>query len=234
MAVGSKLRQYRKVPFDVAGLTKRRLRAPNPEPPFSEETMTAKASAILTRQLEVRNKLWPDVSDKMTWNRRVRDGFVTMPRSMPLIMRIMDHMAGKGSPVSQVYLDLWCRTFDEAFLQITKTEEMATYAGFSGQRAVRTWKERLSKLVELGFIDIKYGLSKEVQFALILNPYHVIAKAYAEGDVPVEMWNALMVRSAEIGAKDLDDVDDQGDYVAGIKPTTKKKFVIKKKVLSSS
>jgi hypothetical protein len=65
---------------------------------------------------------------------------------------------------------------------------------------VRTWKERLAKLVELGFIDIKYGLTKDVQFALLLNPYHVIAKAYAAGDVPLEMWNALMVRSAEIGA----------------------------------
>ena len=81
---------------------------------------------------------------------------------------------------------------------------MATYAGFSGQRAVRTWRERLAKLAELGFIDIKYGLSKEVQFALILNPYHVIAKAYAKGDLPVEMWNALMVRAGEIGADDVE------------------------------
>ena len=134
----------------------------------------------------------------------------------------MDYLAGKGIPVSQVYLDLWCRTFDEAFLQITKTEEMATYAGFSGQRAVRTWKERLSKLAELGFIDLKYGLTKEVVFALILNPYHVIAQAYAKGLVPIEMWNALMVRAAEIGASDLDDVGNDGEYVQGVRPSLKK------------
>lgn len=183
--------------------------------------MIAKANAILNRQLEVRKKLWPHVSDEMTWNRKARDGFVTMPRTMPLIMRIMDFMAGKGSPVSLVYLDLWCRTFDEAFLQITKTEEMATYAGFSGQRAVRTWKERFAKLAELGFIDVQYGMSKDVQFALILNPYHVIAKAYAADRVPPEMWNALIVRSAEIGAADLKDVDEAGHYVDGIEPTGK-------------
>lgn len=183
--------------------------------------MVAKANAILKRQLEVRRKLWPHVSDEMTWNRKARDGFVTLPRTMPLIMRIMDYMAGKGSPVSLVYLDLWCRTFDEAFLQITKTEEMATYAGFSGQRAVRTWKERFSKLAELGFIDVQYGMSKDVQFALILNPYHVIAKAYANDRIPPEMWNALIVRSAEIGAGDLKDVDETGEYVAGIEPTPK-------------
>jgi hypothetical protein len=195
--------------------------------------MAQKANAILKRQLEVRKKLWPDVSEEMTWYRLARDGFVTMPRAMPLIMRIMDYLAGKGSPVSAVYLDLWCRTFDEAFLQITKTEEMATYAGFSGQRAVRTWKERLNKLAELGFIDIKYGLTKEVQFALILNPYHVIAKAYAAGKVPVEMWNALMVRAAEIGADDLDDVDESGEYVSGIKPPPKKKLKLSSKGGSS-
>lgn len=195
--------------------------------------MAQKANAILKRQLEVRKRLWPGVSEEMTWYRLARDGFVTMPRAMPLIMRIMDYLAGKGTPVSLVYLDLWCRTFDEAFLQITKTEEMATYAGFSGQRAVRTWKERLSKLAELGFIDIKYGLSKDVQFALILNPYHVIAKAYSAGDVPVEMWNALMVRAAEIGADDLDDVDEGGEYVDGIKPPPKKKLKLSSKVSSS-
>jgi hypothetical protein len=148
---------------------------------------------------------------------------------MPLIMRIMDYLAGKGTPVSQVYLDIWCRTFDEAFLQITKSDEMATYAGFSGQRAVRTWKERLTKLAELGFIDIKYGLSKDVQFALLLNPYHVIAKAYAAGDLPIEMWNALMVRAAEIGANDLDDVDEDGSYVDGIQPAKPKQKLVKLK-----
>lgn len=193
--------------------------------------MVGKANAILQRQLEVRKKLWPHVSDEMTWNRKARTGFVTMPRTMPLIMRIMDHMAGKGSPVSLVYLDLWCRTFDEAFLQITKTEEMATYAGFSGQRALRTWKERFAKLNELGFIDVQHGLSKDVQFALILNPYHVIAKAYTVGKVPLEMWNALMVRAAEIGADDLNDVNESGEFVDGIIPTEK---VRKKKVPSKS
>lgn len=188
-----------------------------------ELRMAAKANAILTRQLEVRRKLWPDVSTEMTWDRTNRDGFVTMPRAMPLIMRTMDYLSGKGAPVSAVYLDIWCRTFDECFIQITKPEEMASYSGFSGQRAGRTWRERLVKLAELNFINIKHGLTKEVQFVLILNPYHVIAKSYADGKIPLEMWNSLMVRAAEIGAKDLDDVDETGGYVAGIRPILVKK-----------
>lgn len=185
--------------------------------------MTAKASAILKRQLEVRRKLWPEVSTEMTWNRKERTGFVTMPRAMPLILRIMDYLAGKGCPVSSVYFDIWCRTFDEGFLQITKADEMATYSGFSGQRAARTWRERITRLEELGFIQIKHGLTKDVQFVLLPNPYHVIAKAYASGNVPVDMWNALIVRCAEIGADDLDDVDEAGEYVDGVQPKPKKR-----------
>lgn len=142
---------------------------------------------------------------------------------MPLILRIMDYLAGKGCPVSSVYLDIWCRTFDESFLQITKADEMATYSGFTGQRASRTWRERIAKLKELGFIDIKYGLTKDVPFVLLPNPYHVIAKAYAKGDVPVDMWNALIVRCAEIGADDLDDVNEAGEYVEGIRPKPEKR-----------
>jgi hypothetical protein len=187
--------------------------------------MAAKANAILKRQLEIRKKLWPDVSDQMTWRRTERDGFVTMPRSMPLVMLIMDYLAGKGTPVSSVYLDIWCRTFDECFIQITKPEEMATYSGFTGQRAQRTWRERLFKIEKLNFIEIKYGLTKDVLFVLVLNPYHVIAKAYARGEIPLEMWNALVVRSVEIGATDLEDVDEDGAYVDGIRPVKKPKSI---------
>lgn len=110
---------------------------------------------------------------------------------------------------------------------------MATYAGFTGQRAVRTWRERLGKLIELEFINVKYGLTKDVQFALILNPYHVIAKAYASGKIPVEMWNALMVRSAEIGADDLEDVDENGEYVDGVKPAPKKRLRLGSKAVKA-
>ena len=43
------------------------------------------------------------------------------------------------------------------------------------------------------------------------------------------MWNAIMVRSAEIGATDIDDVDENGEYLDGVKPEPKKpKTVIKK------
>ena len=47
---------------------------------------------------------------------RDRDGFASVPHSMPLLMNIMDDLSGKGFPVGQVCFDMWCRLFDECFL----------------------------------------------------------------------------------------------------------------------
>src|SRR5439155_1306852 len=79
---------------------------------------------IAKRQLELRNRLWPDMADakatqEWLWSRHTHDGFTTLPKCMPLIMSIMDDLA-KGQPVSSTYFELWCRTFDENFVTLSK------------------------------------------------------------------------------------------------------------------
>jgi hypothetical protein len=165
----------------------------------------AQSNAILKRQLETREKLWPGVTNAQLWYRKERDGFATMPRLMPQIMDIMDDLAGTGTPVGQTYLEMWCRIRDENFLVLNKHEEMAFCAGFSGQRAVRTWRERVKKLAELGFIDVKPGPTGELSYALIWNPYHVLKKHQKAGRVQHAKWITLEVRATEVRATDLDD-----------------------------
>ena len=138
----------------------------------------AKTRTILARQIEARAKIWPDVSNHMLWDRTERDGFATVPRAMPLIMNIMDDLAGKGFPVGQTYIEMWCRLYDELFLTLNRPEEMAFYAGFTGQRAVRTWKDRVKRLAGLGFIDLKSGPLGDISYAVFFNPYHIIKRAY--------------------------------------------------------
>ncbi|NVD44836.1 hypothetical protein [Qipengyuania atrilutea] len=173
----------------------------------------AKTRSILKRQLDARAKIWPDVTNRMLWDRNERDGFSTLPRTMPLIMNIMDGLSNKGFPVGQTYLELWCRLYDELFLTLNRPEEMAFYAGFTGQRAVRTWKDRVKRLADLGFIDLKSGPLGEMSYAIFFNPYHVIKRAYLKGLVQEDKYRALVIRSNEIGAFDLDDIDDAGDLV---------------------
>lgn len=149
----------------------------------------------------------------MLWSWKSRKGFVPVPRLMPLMMGIMDDLSGKGFPVGQTYLEMWSRLYDELFLTLNRPEEMAFHAGFTGQRALRTWKDRVKRLAELGFVDVKPGPLGELSYVIFLNPYHVIKRAYLKGNVQENKWQALVIRTNEIGAFDLDDVDDQGKLV---------------------
>lgn len=173
----------------------------------------AKTRSILKRQLEARAKIWPEVTNLMLWDRTERDGFSTVPRALPLMMNIMDGISEKGFPVGQTYFEMWCRLYDELFLTLNRPEEMAFYAGFTGQRAVRTWKDRVRRLAALGFIDLKSGPLGDMSYAVFFNPYHVIKRAYLNKLVPEDKYRALVIRANEIGAFDLDDIDDRGALI---------------------
>ncbi|XIX59785.1 hypothetical protein AB2E66_26590 (plasmid) [Escherichia coli] len=97
--------------------------------------------------------LGDELSELNIWNRKEHDGFTTIPRTLNYINRIIDYLAGAGSPVSQTYLSLWCRGFDEGFVEIRDKDALAFESGFSGQRAVTTWLGRMKKLRELGLIS---------------------------------------------------------------------------------
>jgi hypothetical protein len=171
----------------------------------SEKSMsTSRNAQIAAGYVELRTKLWPSLKEEDLWPRKEQKGYVMIPRTMPLLLRIMDWMA-KGKPVSRTYLELWCRARDECFVKLDKHTQMAFYAGYSGQRAVQSWQARLRTLDKLGFISIKDGANGPFSFALILNPHTVIKKHYkaGTGGVPKGLYNALMERGVEVKAKDL-------------------------------
>lgn len=176
------------------------------------------------RQRELRDRLWPEVTEDDLWFRQKSKGFATLPRTMPLMLAIMDDMA-KTTPVSSTYLELFCRGFDDCMIILSKPREMAFHAGFTGQRAERTWKDRLKILSDLGFIKLKEGPSGPMSYALILNPYRVIKMHYGNSHpgVTMDKYNALMARAIEIGAKDLDDVELVEEPVRSEKGKRKRK-----------
>jgi len=159
---------------------------------------------IARKKAQMRGRLWPDLDESQLWERKTSAGWLSMPRAMPLILRIMDTLAPKGKPVSQTYLDLWCRTYDDSFVIVSKPREMAYHSGFSGERAESTWATRMRTLRDLGFIDIKEGVSP-INYALLYNPYYVIKKHYQEKRLSDAEFTALQQRLLDIGADDLDD-----------------------------
>ena len=166
---------------------------------------TRQRKKIAEKQLELRKKLWPDLDESRLWVRQKKDGFTTVPRSMPLFLKIMNELS-EGMPLASTYLDLWCRSWDECFVTLNREKEMAFHAGFTGQRAVMTWRARMKKLAELGFIDLKPGPSGDMSYAIIWNPYEVIKKLHSDKHPGLveDSYNALIGRASEIGADDLD------------------------------
>ena len=95
-------------------------------------TTSRKATAIAKKQAAIRDHHWPCAEDYL-WDRRAHRGFATIPKTMPMILKIMDEMT-KGTPVSSTYLSLWCSTWDNSFVNLNYQRELAVNSGFSGQR----------------------------------------------------------------------------------------------------
>lgn len=162
-----------------------------------------RASKMTKRTLDLRAQLWPELDESSLWNRTTAKGFTTIPRAMPHILDILDSLAGKGMPVSKVYLSLWCRVFDEGMLEIKSYEDLAYESGFSGQRAVTTWKQRMTLLVSLGFILAEEGTRGEYDYILLLNPYPIIKSLHESKEILKQKYITLYSRAQEIGAQDL-------------------------------
>jgi hypothetical protein len=169
-------------------------------------TTRKQLSKIQRQKTDLRNSLWPDLDDNRLWSYSTTDGWLNIPRAMPLLLQMMDRLSN-GKPISATYLDLWCRTYNDSFVVANKHREMAFFSGFTGERAERTWATRMRILAELGFIDIKDGPNGAISYILIWNPYLVVKELHAKRRVDTKSYNALIGRMIEIRASDLQGPD---------------------------
>lgn len=182
-------------------------------PFLTERAAKKRLSKAQKATLAMRKQLWPHINDEHLWLRANRDGFTTIPRTMPLFMDLIADASkrvttGKSVPAGKAYLVLWCRVFDEGMVKIEVEAAAAMEAGYVGERNVTTWREHLRVLKDLGFIDFAPGLAGPCQFVLLLNPYHAAKALLGKGWVQQASYNALYQRAQEIRATDLDEDDD--------------------------
>lgn len=184
-------------------------------PALSERAAKKRLSKAQKATLAMRKALWPEIGDEDLWLRNDRDGFTTIPRTMPLFMELIADASkrvtgGKSVPAGKAYLVLWCRVFDEGMVKIEVEAAAAMEAGYVGERNVTTWREHLRVLKDLGFIDYAAGLAGPCQFVLLINPYHAVKALHAKGWVQQGPYIALFQRAQEIRATDLDEPEDDG------------------------
>ncbi len=161
--------------------------------------LIAKRSKMQARDLKLREEFWAEIPEEDLWHRKRQTGWITIPRTMPIIISIIDALT-KNASAGNTYFCLWCRGFDEQVIDIANPADLAAESGFSGERAVYTWRQRMKSLKALGFIDSRAG-SHDYQFVLLLNPHKVIRRMKRE--IPENLYTQLFKRALDVGAKDM-------------------------------
>lgn len=174
---------------------------PAPPSPLARPKAAPKPlTKIATRRQDLRDSLWPGEADKL-WHRTTEDGFSTVPRTLPLVMTLIDELKDKGRDISRVYFDLWCRQMDDSFVEVNDEESFAYSSGFTTSgRNVRSWRERIEVLRELGFINVQPNGSRKYGYILLNHPHRVVLSLRAQDKIGAPWWGAFSKRATEIGA----------------------------------
>jgi hypothetical protein len=185
--------------------------------------LTVRQGRMELRAAEMRKELFPQVTDEQLWNRKHANGFTTMPRTMAYLMNVIDTLT-KGQPSGHVYLTIWCRLFNPGIVELASERQMAFEAGFTGERAVDTWRKRMRHLKRHGFIDYKGGADHDFQWVLVFNPHHVMQRL---GSKVQERYRAAWKeRALEVGAKDAASLPEANK--SGVTKSAASKAIIKK------
>jgi hypothetical protein len=161
---------------------------------------TARRLKMAERARQQKELHFPDVHEDWLWHRTRNDGFISLPRTMPLIMEAVDALSN-GHAAGQTLLTLWCRAPDHALVTIDSPAVLAAEAGFSGQRAIDSWRRRMKKLAELGFILAKPGASGDFHYVLLLNPQWAMERLHRSGaGLPTSIYNRFVERTMDVGA----------------------------------
>jgi hypothetical protein len=136
--------------------------------------------------------IWDPASQKLK-------GFVGMSRLMPWITVLIRHLSKPGDPTG-VYWEFWCRHMSRGIVIVTDEEECAFAAGYTSNRALRTWNEHVRKLTDLHFIDVKDVGLRKIGYVFLPNPLGVARYYHEQGRAPKGWWPSFKARAREIGA----------------------------------
>lgn len=164
----------------------------------------ARRSGMAERAAALMELHFPTVPDAWIWRRKKTAGFATVPRTMPIIMEAIDNQS-KGQPSGHTLFCLWTRAPDGPLVVIENPATFAGEAGFTGARAVDTWRRRMKWLRDHSFIATKPGPSGDFHYVLLLNPNAAVEWMRSHQKVQDELYGRFMDRLAFVGAsKEID------------------------------
>ena len=164
--------------------------------------MTQLILAIDKKQEALREELWPD-STARVWRAYQEKGYCCLPRVLPLLLRLWNDkriIGGKAGDCGPVYVELLARGRGQGIVELGNEGEHAYLAGYSGTRAVRSWRERVEGLERAGFIEVKARPNQRVGVVLLVHPHLVAERLHRRELVDDEWWATYQRLLREHGA----------------------------------
>lgn len=146
------------------------------------------------RRRQIREEYWKD-EDLWTGD---DDGWFKAPRTMPLVLALLSskEISSNQDP-SRVYFELLSRHMTEGVIEMASELDHAFAAGYEGQRALRTWQERMAILERHGFIKTKQVGNQQYKYVALIHPTTAVQRLYTAGKINEVWWGAYCSRKAE-------------------------------------
>lgn len=160
---------------------------------------TTKRMKMAERAQQQMDIHFPNIDPHWIWTRKTNDGYTTIPRTMPIVMQAIDAQS-KGKPAGHTLFCLWARSPDNPLIIIENPATFAAEAGFSGERAVDTWRKRMKILRGLNMIWTKNGPSGDFHYTLLLNPNTAVEWMKLFNMVQEGIYSRFIDRLCEVGA----------------------------------
>ena len=157
------------------------------------------------RRLKLRKQFWPD---ELAWTGQNEKGWFPAPRTLPLILALLGskELSGRCDP-SRVYLELLARHISDGVIEMAHEGDHAFAAGYVGNRAIRTWQERVRLLEKAGFIKTKAKGNQVFGWVLLVHPAAAVQHLRNAGTISGQWWDTYCARLIETGARSLKDLE---------------------------
>jgi hypothetical protein len=151
------------------------------------------------RRLNLREELWPGSAPLVA--KPDEKGWWRAPRTLPLILSLTrDRRITENLDCSSVYLELLSRDFGQGFVEIFDEDEHAFCAGYFGNRALRSWRERIDMLEKAGFIKVAPKGNRRIGYVLLVDPHAVAENLHSHEKTSEAWWRAYRHRLQAVGA----------------------------------
>lgn len=141
------------------------------------------------------------------WPPEAGGGWAKVPRVLAIILQLLRLKTVRGTArgtedPGSVYVELLTHVWGEGVFEIEDERKHAEAAGYQrGERQLRTWRERMRALVDLGFICTAPHGTSEFDYVIIVNPYIAVENLYRQKRIGEGWWLAFRERWVKEGGE---------------------------------